>query len=80
MTSQVLRSQCSLKENPKVCRNLDLNLHKENFWPIFLFNICHCNSSLAFKSKNYYIAPQNCGYFTRENSQNLFKNASELYE
>jgi hypothetical protein len=35
-----------------------------------LFNICHCDSGLAFTSKNYYIASQNCVYFIRENSPN----------
>jgi hypothetical protein len=30
-----------------------------------LSNTCHCNSGLAFKSKNYYIASQNCLSFTR---------------
>jgi hypothetical protein len=73
---QVPNSQCSLKENPKILQNFRSknNTLKENFWPIFLCNICHCNSSLAFKSKNYYITSQNCMHFIRENSQNLCQN------
>jgi hypothetical protein len=35
---------------------------KEVVFTKILFNICHCNSGLAFKSKNYYFASQNCEY------------------
>jgi hypothetical protein len=58
----VPHSQCSLKENPKFYQNLRSKNHtlKEKFWLIFLFNICHCNSGLALKSKNHYIAEQSC--------------------
>jgi hypothetical protein len=70
---QVPHSQCSLWENPKLLQYFwsKNNTLQGNFWLIFLFNICHCNSGVAFKSKNYYIASQNCMYFTRENFQNL---------
>jgi hypothetical protein len=44
---------------------------KEKFCLIFLFNICHCNLGLAFKTKNYYIAAQNCMYIIKENSKKL---------
>jgi hypothetical protein len=50
---------------------LQNNTFEEDFWLIFLFNICHCNSGLTFKSKNYPNTSQNCMYFLRENSQNL---------
>jgi hypothetical protein len=36
-----------------------------------LLFICHCNSGMSFKSKIYYITPQNCMYFIKENSPNL---------
>jgi hypothetical protein len=49
------------------------NSLKENSWLIFLFNIYHCNSGLAFKSKDYYITSQNWMYFIMENSQNLWQ-------
>ena len=49
------------------------NTFLENFWLIFLFNICYCNSGLAFKSKNYCIATKSCVYFLRENFKNLFQ-------
>jgi hypothetical protein len=69
----VPHSQCSLWKNPKFwkkfkCKNYTL---KENFWLIFLFVVCYCNSGLAFKGKNFYIASQNCMHFIKENSQNL---------
>ncbi len=69
----VPHSQCSLKENPKFLQNFRSknNTLKENFWQIFLFYICHCNSGLAFKSKNYFIVAQNCMYFIGENSPKL---------
>jgi hypothetical protein len=49
----VPHSQCSLRENPKFFQNFRSknNTLKEKFWLIFLFNICHCNSGLAFKGK-----------------------------
>jgi hypothetical protein len=47
------------------------NILKENIWLTFLFNICHYNSGLKLKIKNYYITSQNFMYFIRENSQNL---------
>jgi hypothetical protein len=31
------------------------NTLKANFWQIFLFIICHCNSGISFKSKIFYI-------------------------
>jgi hypothetical protein len=70
---QVPHSQCSLKDNPKFLQNFrsNNNTFKANFLQIFLFIICHCNSGLAFKSKIYYIASQNCMHFNRENFQNL---------
>ncbi len=40
---------------------------------MFLFDVSHCNSGLAFKSKNYNITSQNHVYFIRENFQNLFQ-------
>jgi hypothetical protein len=49
------------------------NTLKENYWLIFLFDICHCNAFLAFKSKDYYSASQNCVYFIRKNFQNLYQ-------
>jgi hypothetical protein len=64
----VPHSQWSLRENPKFLQN---DILKEKFWIIFLFNICHCDSGLAFNSKNYYIVAQNCVYFITENSQKL---------
>jgi hypothetical protein len=69
----VPHSQCSLRENPKFLQNFRTknNTLKGIFWLIFLFNISHCNSGLAFKSKNYFIAAQNCVYFIKENSQKL---------
>jgi hypothetical protein len=65
--------KCSLRENSKFLQNFILknNTLKENYWMKFFFDICHCNSGLAFKSKNYYIFSQNCVFFIRENSQNL---------
>ncbi len=73
MFQQVPHSQCLLKENPKFFRNFRSknSTLKANFWPNFLFNICHYNQGLAFKSKNYFIAAQNCMYFIGENSQKL---------
>ncbi len=70
---QVPHSQCSLRENPKFLRNFSSknNTLIEKFWLIYLFNICLCNSGLAFRSKNYNIAEQNCTYFVCENSQKL---------
>jgi hypothetical protein len=58
------------------CKILGLKIThlKKFFLLIFLFNICHCNSGLALKSKSYYIAAQNCMYFIRENSQKLRQN------
>jgi hypothetical protein len=69
----VPHSQCSLRENPKFLQTFrsENNTLKEQFWLIFLFNICHCNSGLAFISINYYITENNCMYFIRENSQKL---------
>jgi hypothetical protein len=73
LREQVPHSQWSLKENLNFLQNLKSknNTVWENFWLIFLFNVCHCNSGLAFKSKNYYIAAQNCKHFIRENTQKI---------
>jgi hypothetical protein len=75
-------SQCPLKENSKFMQNFKTknNTLIEIFWLIFLFNICHCNSGLLLKLKNYYTGRQNRMYFSKENSQNLHQNASELCE
>jgi hypothetical protein len=69
----VPHSQCSLRENPKFLQNFKSKNYilKSNFSLIFLFTISHCNSGLAFQSKNYYITSQNCMYFKWEKSQNL---------
>jgi hypothetical protein len=67
-------SQCSLRENPKFLQNFrpKNGTLGENFQlKKFLFNICHFNSGLTFKNKNYYITSQNCVCFIRENFQNL---------
>jgi hypothetical protein len=66
-------SQCTLRENPKFSQNFRSknSTLREKFWLLFLFNFSHCISGLAFTSKNYYIAAQNCMYFIRENSQKL---------
>jgi hypothetical protein len=67
-------SKCSLRENPKFfCKISDLKIThlRDYFFQIFLFDIYHFNSGLAFKNKNYYTTSQNCAYFKRENSQNL---------
>jgi hypothetical protein len=49
----VSHSLCSLRENPKFLPNFRSknNTLEEKLWLIILFNICHCNSGLAFKSK-----------------------------
>jgi hypothetical protein len=69
----VPHSQCSLRENPKFLQNFRSknNSLKEILWLLFLFNICHSNSGLAFKSINYCIAAQNCCYLIGENSPKL---------
>jgi hypothetical protein len=69
----VPHSQCSRRENHKFLQNYQSkNITVwEKFCIILLFNICHCNWGLAFKSKNYYIAAQNYMYFKRENSHKL---------
>jgi hypothetical protein len=80
--AQVPHSQCSLRENPKFLQNLRSknNTLKATFWLIFLLNICHCNSGLALKCKNYYITSQNCMFLIRENSHTYVRNTSELCE
>jgi hypothetical protein len=73
LTNLVPHSQCSLRENPKFLQNFRSknNTLKEKIWLEFLFNVCHYNSGLSFKIKNYYINSQNCMYFIKENCQNL---------
>jgi hypothetical protein len=63
-------SHCSHRENPKFLQNFisKYNTLKEIFGQKSVFNICHCNSGLAFKCKNYCIASHNFVYFIRENS------------
>jgi hypothetical protein len=48
----VPHSKCSLMENPKFLQNFRSknNTFKEKFCQIFLFNVCHYISGLAFKS------------------------------
>ena len=57
---QVPHSQCSLKETPKFLQNFRCknNTQREKIWLIILFNICHCNEGLSFKSKKllHYLA------------------------
>jgi hypothetical protein len=68
-------SQYSLRENPKFLQNCKPknNTLKEIFGLILFFNICHCNSCLAFKIKNYDIALENFMHFIRENSKTCIK-------
>jgi hypothetical protein len=72
-TIGVPHSQFSLRENPKFSQNVRSKNHmlKENFWLIFLFNICYCDLVLAFKSKNDCIALQKYVYLLRENYKTL---------
>jgi hypothetical protein len=69
---QVPHSQCSLRENSKFLQNFRSknNTLKETFWLIFCL-ISAIVTGLGFKSKNYFIAAQNCKYIIRENSQKL---------
>jgi hypothetical protein len=57
----VPHSQCSLKENPKNLQNFSPknSTFRNKFKVIFLFNIDHFISGLAFKNKNYNIITQN---------------------
>jgi hypothetical protein len=78
--TMLTKGKSYLRENPIFCKKIDLKItHLKNFFNIF-FDICHCNSGLAFKSKNYYISLLNYFYFLKENSQNLSQNTSELCE
>jgi hypothetical protein len=68
---QVLHSHCSLKKILSFCKISNLNTVyplKGYFWQIFWFNICHCNSGLAFiNQKNVCVS-----------KRKLKKNSSEL--
>jgi hypothetical protein len=56
------------------------NTLREKFCLLFLLSICHCNSDLAFKSKNYDISLQHYVNFMRENFQDLLQKCKWAFE